>query len=230
MGKNHTDREYHAQLGAVADTLLRMAGHVEEMIADASRALSAGDAKLAAQVVTRDTQVDRLEIEVDSRCVSLLARWHPMASDLRFVTLALKVVTDLERLGDLAVNIAERVPQLLAYNPTWSWDRATEMGKVTRQMLADTMQAMTQRDAQLAESVIRRDDRVDELYHHLFQDVLQGMRDDPRLMSVGIHALSIAKWLERAADHVTNLAEQVIFMVRGEDVRHSGMGSSDPNP
>lgn len=230
MAKDHIDREYHAQLGAVADTLLRMAGHVEEMIADASRALSAGDTVLAAQVVERDAVVDRLELDLDSRCVSLLARWHPMASDLRFVTLALKVVTDLERLGDLAVNIAERVPQLVAYNPSWSWDRATEMGKVTRQMLSDTMIALNQRDAELAESVIRRDDRVDELYHHLFQDVLQSMREDPSLMSVGIHALSIAKWLERSADHVTNLAEQVIFMVRGEDVRHSGLGEEDPAP
>ena len=221
MVKYHTDREYTAQLSGIRDALLRMSGHVEVMLSDASQALSAGDAQLATKVVARDEAVDQLELEIDGRCVSVLARWQPMASDLRFVTLALKIVTDLERLGDLAVNIAERVPQLREVNFPWSWDRACEMAKLAHCMLGDVMEALVRGDAQLAENVIDQDDQMDALYHLFFQDVLESMRRDPKVMSPGIHGLSIAKWLERAGDHVTNLAEQVIFMVRGEDVRHA---------
>lgn len=223
MTKQHIDREYAAHLEGVRDALLRMAGHVEDMIADASRALSESDVDLAQRVVARDAIVDQLELDVDARCVSVLARFHPVASDLRFVTLALKVVTDLERIGDMASHIAERVPQVAHCQHSWSWDRATGMAKLTHGMLGDVMRALVHRDAALASSVTARDDQVDALYRHLHDDLVESMRRDPSSVAVAVCSLSIVHWLERMADHVTNLAEQVIFLVRGEDVRHSSL-------
>ena len=220
MAKQHTDREYNAHLEGIRESLLRMSGYVDEMIDDASRALSESDSALAKKIITRDALVDDLESEVDERCILVLARWQPMASDLRFVTLAMKMVTDLERIGDLAVNIAERVPDLGAGMHPWTWELATEMANVCRAMLKDAIDALLERDAEKAQGVLVHDDKLDELYHRLFRNVLEGMQRRPETMSAGIHALSIAKWLERMGDHVTNLAEQVIFLVRGEDVRH----------
>ena len=220
MAKQHIDREYNAHLEGIRESLLRMSGYVDEMIDDASRALSESDPALAKKIITRDALVDELESEVDERCILVLARWQPMASDLRFVTLAMKMVTDLERIGDLAVNIAERVPDLVTGMHPWTWDLATEMAKVCRAMLKDAIDALLERDVEKAQSVLVHDDTLDELYHRLFRNVLEGMQRRPDIMSAGIHALSIAKWLERMGDHVTNLAEQVIFLVRGEDVRH----------
>lgn len=221
MPKHHTDREYTTQLTGIRDALLAMAGQVEQMLVAATEALAAGNLELARQVVLRDEAVDQAEIDIDARCVSVMARWQPMASDLRFVTVALKIVTDLERLGDLAVNIAERVPQLHELTYPWSWDKAMSMARLAESMLATVTNALARSDASLAESVIERDDEMDALYHHFFQEVLECMRSDAQFMSAGIHALAIAKWLERVGDHVTNLAEQVIFSVRGQDVRHS---------
>lgn len=220
MTKPHTDREYAAHLKNLRETLLRMFGYVDEMLDEATRAVAEGNPDLAARVIERDAQVDRLESEADERCILILARWHPMASDLRFVTLALKMVTDLERIGDLAVNIAERVPELNVGTQPWNWDGATEMAKVCRAMLKTATEALIERDITKAQSVMGQDDQLDALYRNMFKAVFAGMQEHPEFIELGIHSLSIAKWLERAGDHITNLGEQVIFLVNGEDVRH----------
>lgn len=220
MIRTHTDREYTAHLNGIRKSLLRMSGYVDEMVDEATDALVAGDVELAAKVIARDGLVDDLETEVDEQCVLVLARWQPMASDLRFVTLALKMVTDLERMGDLAVNIAERVADLAHKEQTWSWDLATQMARLCRAMLKNAIDAFLELDAAKAQAVLIQDDELDSFYHRLFNQIVEGMERRASTLPAGIHALAIAKWYERIGDHATNLAEQVIYLVRGEDVRH----------
>lgn len=219
--KPHTDREYASHLDRIRDALSAMAGQVGGMLSKSMQALLQGDEALAKEVIDADAAVDDLESFVDEQTVVTFARWQPMASDLRMLTLALKIVTDLERVGDLAVNIAERVRHLRDAPLPWGWDLANDMAHIASDMLDDAMAAFLARDAERAQQVIERDDRVDGLYRRFFAEVWQGMENDPSIMTAGIDALSIAKWLERCADHVTNIAEQVIFMARGEDVRHT---------
>ena len=215
-------REYLMQKQAIKDRLLLMSGHVESMIGDSMHALTHHDVSLARQTAAHDVFVNRLEIDVDSRCVAALARFHPVASELRFLTLALKMVTDLERLGDLAANICERVHELPQPAGPFSWDRATRMGRLSQQMAHSAVSAFLDMDAERAHRVIEKDAEVDRLYVEFFDHVSDAMRKEPQSMRAGIHALSIGKWLERMADHGTNLAEHAVFLARGEDVRHPG--------
>jgi len=145
-----------------------------------------------------------------------------MASDLRFITLALKMVTDLERIGDLAVNIAERAIDLAAFPQVKPWEDMPRMADIVESMVRDAIDAFVRGDAEKARSVIARDDEVDDLYTRVFRDVLEIMIARPEVIEPGIHVQSVTKWLERIADHSTNLAEQVIFMIKGKDVRHLG--------
>lgn len=229
MQHTHTDQSYDEQLEALRNALLRMAGRVEAMIADSMEALVQRDVRLAEQTIASDAAVNASEVETDQLCLEILAQRQPMASDLRFVTLSLKMVTDLERIGDLAVNICERAIDLAAAPPPGPpgmprapWVDIPEMGRIARTMVHDAIDAFVDGDAEKAEAVIRRDDGIDALYIKVFKDVLTRMTAAPTSINEGIHLQSVAKWLERMADHSTNLAEQVIFMVRGEDIRHTG--------
>jgi phosphate transport system protein len=216
----HTDREYEGQLEELRERLLRMAGVVEQMIVDAVRATLNQDRKLAEVTIAQDTTVNRLEVESDELCLLILAKRQPMASDLRFVTLSLKMVTDLERIGDLAVNICERAIDLAGHPQPWPWDNIEGMARAVRAMIRDSIQAFVDRDVDKAQRVIARDAEVDSLYWQIFRDSLDIMRRQPNSMHDGIHVQSIAKFLERMGDHGTNLAEQVVFMVKGKDIRH----------
>lgn len=220
MDRTHTDREYEAQLRAVRERLLLMAGRVEEMIASSIRALVDRDPELARDTIRLDRKVDQDEVETDELCLLILARRQPMASDLRFITLALKMVVDLERIGDLTVNICRRAIDLAGQPPLKPWQDVPRMGALVQSMVHDAIDAFVARDAEEAQAVITRDNEVDEIYVRVFRDLLAIMLRDPTTVERGIHAQSIAKWLERIADHATNLAEQVIFLVRGKDVRH----------
>jgi phosphate transport system protein len=220
--KRHTDREYEAQLDSLRERLLRMAGLVEAMIAAAVKSFAERDVTLAHETISQDAKVNSAEVTVDELCLRILATRQPMASDLRFITLALKMVTDLERIGDLAVNICERAIDMAAVPRARSYEDMHRMAKLVQGMVHDAIEAFIEGDADKAAEVIQRDDEVDRLYEAVFQQILDAMRDDPDAVHRGIHYQSVAKWLERAADHVTNIAEQVIFMVRGEDVRHPG--------
>jgi phosphate transport system protein len=218
----HTDREYEGQLEEVREGLLRMAGVVEQMIVDSVRSALTQDRTLARDTIERDATVNRLECESDEHCLLILARRQPMAGDLRFVTLALKMVTDLERIGDLAVNIAERAIDLAEHSEQpWPWDKIENLARMIRSMIRDAIGAFVDKDPAKAQDVIARDEQADELYWSIFRSALEVMRKRPDSIHDGVHFQSIAKNLERMGDHATNLAEQVIFLVKGKDIRHA---------
>ncbi len=228
MTRAHTDREYDNQLRQVRDKLLLMAGHVEAMIANSVRALVDRDVALARRTIEHDHKVNQFEVETDELCLVILAKRQPMASDLRFITLALKMVTDLERIGDLAVNISERAFDLAGEPALGSFDDLSSMADLVQSMVRDAIDAFVHGDDDKAQRVIDRDVQVDDLYHELFRTLLLRMREDPPALERGIHLQSVAKWLERMADHATNIAEQVIFMIKGKDIRHVGHLSAPP--
>jgi phosphate transport system protein len=228
MPRAHTDREYDNQLRQLRDRLLLMAGHIEAMIANAIRALVERDVNLARRTIETDHKVNQAEIDIDELCLVILAKRQPMGSDLRFITLAFKMVTDLERIGDLAVNICERAIALAAEPPLGSYDDMIRTADLVQSMVRDAIDAFVHADDIKAQDVINRDDEVDELYHQLFRDILQMMMRDASTIQRGIHVQSVAKWLERIADHSTNLAELVVFMVNGKDIRHVGHLSAPP--
>jgi phosphate transport system protein len=228
MARAHTDREYDNQLRQLRDKLLLMAGHVESMISNAVRALVERDVNLARRTIDNDHKVNQIEVDTDELCLVILAKRQPMGSDLRFVTLALKMVTDLERIGDLGVNICERAIELAGEPPLRSYDDIVRIADLVQTMVRDAIDAFVHADDEKAQQVIARDDEVDELYHQAFRDLLAMMLRDPQAITRGIHVQSVAKWLERIADHSTNLAELVVFMVKGKDIRHLGHLSAPP--
>ena len=220
--KRHTNREFEAELQSLRDGLLGMAGRVEAMIASSVKALVERDTNLARDTIAEDSVVNQAELQNDGLCLQILAKRQPMASDLRFITLVLKMVTDLERIADLAVNICERAIDLNEEVQLKPYVDMPKMASIVQSMLHDAIEAFIDRDSAAARVVIERDDQVDEYYHVIFRDLLAIMVDDPEAVQRGIHIQSVAKYLERIADHATNLAEQVIFMVKGKDIRHEG--------
>lgn len=217
--KRHTHRDYEEELQDLRDRLLRMAGRVEEMIANSMKALVNRDAELAERTIASDHKVNRDEMETDELCLVILAKRQPMAGDLRFITIALKMVTDLERIGDLAVNICQRVIDLSKLPELGPYRDIPQMSDLVKSMVHDAIQAFIDRDVDAAQEVIERDDAVDELYHKVNRELIDMMRDED-IIERAMHVQSIAKHLERMADHTTNVAEQVVFMVRGKDIRH----------
>ncbi|HEY3445439.1 MAG TPA: phosphate signaling complex protein PhoU [Myxococcales bacterium] len=224
MPKSHTDREYEAELETLREQLLLMGAKVEEMLALGIRSLVQQDAELARRVIDLDQPVDSLEMEIDALCMRVLARRQPVASDLRFVTSALKLVTDLERIGDLAVNVGERVIELQQAPPLPEVAALPAMAEEVQGMVRDALDAFVRGDAQLARQVIGRDKAVDAHYNAVFSRLLSHMVEHPRDIFPATRLQSIAKYLERVGDHATNLAEMVVFMVSREDIRHRGGG------
>lgn len=225
----HTDRGYEAELKALLDRLLKMAGRVEEMIAQSVLAFTTCDAPLAASVIAADEVVNGDEVDLDEMCLALLARRQPLATDLRFIALALKMVTDLERIGDLAVNISERAQAMLAEPRLVApWQGANDMGGVVQLMLKDALDALVARDANAARRVIDRDAEVDALYQRALRELFDVMTEAPAVLQSGLHALAVAKHLERIGDHATNVAEEVVYLVDATDIRHAGRRSPPP--
>jgi len=220
--KAHTDKTYDVQLGDLRDKLLSLGGMVETGIASGMRALEERDSKLAEQVIAQDRQVNRLEVEIDEACRRLLVLRQPAASDLRFITTALKIVVDLERIGDLAVNVAERAIDLNQSPPLKPVHDLTRLAELCRTQLRAALDAFVDGDVAKAEQVITNDALLDSVYHNLFNELLALMMEDPRNIRRGSSLLFVAKHLERLGDHATNVAEMVIYMVRGTDVRHPG--------
>jgi phosphate transport system protein len=222
MDREHTDREYEAELARVRDHLLHMAGLVEAMIADAVRAFLQLDHELAEKTVEADQKVNRLEMDTDELCLLILAKRQPLASDLRFITIAMKMVTDLERIGDLAVNIAQRALAIDKRPEAPTIGKISEMGDAAGAMLREAIDAFVARDTARARSVWDQDDLVDRLYMELCADAQAVMQHDPEAVERGVHIQAVAKFLERIGDHANNLGELVVFMVQGKDVRHHG--------
>jgi phosphate transport system protein len=220
--RRHTDREYENELAQVRERILLMGARVEEMMTASRKAFVERDKVLANQTIRNDTQIDALEIEIDELCLQVLARRQPVASDLRFVTATLKLVTDLERIGDLCVNMCERVEELCEDPSYPTQGPVPRLGEAAQAMLHDALDAFVAGDATKAEQVIERDNVVDAYYAQLFPELVAHMMSDPTVVFRSTRMLSIGKYIERIADHATNIGELVVFMVRGLDVRHSG--------
>ncbi len=218
--KQHTDRSYDEELDDLRAKLLTLGGKVESEIAESVRALAERDTKLAEAVLGADREVNRLELEIDEKCRRLLVLRQPAASDLRFITTAMKIVVDLERIGDLAVNIAERAIDLNQSPPLRPLHDLTKLCELCQKQLRGALDAFVDADADKAEAVIKDDELVDALYHNLFNELLALMMEDSKNIRRANSLLFVAKHLERLADHATNVAEMVIFMVRGTDIRH----------
>jgi phosphate transport system protein len=216
----HTDRGYDDELEQVRAHLLEMGVKLEGMIANSLRAVLARDDVLARRTIRLDDEIDRLEVETDELCLSILARRQPVASDLRLIATALKMVTDLERVGDMAVDICKRSLEL-SRELSPPRDDLTAMTELTSGMLHDALFAFVKRDVELARALILRDQEVDARYAHVVDELLSAMIRDPSLIRDATRLQSIAKYLERVGDHATNLAEMVVFMVEAEDIRHA---------
>jgi phosphate transport system protein len=213
--REHTDQEFEQELR-----------HLREQLLLSLRALVERDSVLAQRTIEADRVVDRLEIEIDGLCLQILARRQPVASDLRFVTMVLKAVTDLERMGDLGVNISERVLELNSEPPLKPYVDLPRMADETQMMLREALDAFVAKDADRARRVIDRDQIIDDLYAQIFRELLTYMMEEAKNVYRATRLQSIAKYLERIADHATNLAELVVFMVKGSDIRHPD--SRDP--
>lgn len=222
MAIQHTDREYEAELHKLRESLLLMGAKVEEMIARSMQALIHRNSALARRMMSFDQEIDHLEVETDEICLRILARRQPVASDLRFLTTALKFVTDLERIGDLGVNICERSLELNDEAPLKPYVGLTRMAEDAQAMVRGALDAFVAGDAEAARIVILRDQLVDDSYEEILRELLTYMMEDPRTIYRATRLQSIGKYIERIGDHATNLAEMVVFMVKGMDIRHTG--------
>ena len=227
--REHTNREYEQELRRLREQLLLMGAKVEEMIRGSIRALVERETAVAEQMIAFDRKINQLELEIDELCMQILARRQPVASDLRFITMALKLVTDLERIGDLGVNICERVVELNAEPPLKPYVDMPNMAREVQEMLHEALDAFVAADADRAQRVIVRDRNVDAYYGQIFRELLTYMMEDPRNIFRATRLQSIAKYLERIGDHVTNLGEMVVFMVKGKDIRHGGRQDGGSN-
>jgi len=218
--RQHTSKHYEQQLRLLKDKLLLMSHQAEQMISDAMRARGERKPSVADEVISRDDTVDQLEVEIDTLCYEILALEQPVASDLRFLATALKIVRDLERIGDTAVNIAERARELIREPELKKLVALPIMAEAAQRILKESLDAFVNSDADLAEKVIKEDKDVDDLYEQIFRELLTYMIEDTRNISRALKLIFIAKHLERVGDHSANIAEMVVFMVRGQDIRH----------
>ena len=214
-------RHFHDELEALKQTLLAMGALVEDQIRRGMRALVDRDSELAQDVIDRDRQVNAYDVEVDEKCVELLALYQPAAGDLRFITTAMKIVTDLERIGDQAVNIAQRALELNREPQLKPYIDLPRMADNAERMVKESLDAFVARDTALARRVCAEDSAVDDLKEQIFRELLTFMMADPRTIPRAIRLILISRFLERVADHATNIAEMVIYMVDSKMVRHT---------
>jgi len=214
-------RHFHEELEALKQTLLAMGALVEDQIRRVMRALVDRDDTLAESVIERDREVNAYDVEIDEKCVELLALHQPTAGDLRFITTAMKIVTDLERIGDQAVNIAQRVRELNVEPQLKPYIDLPRMAELAQTMVKESLDAFVARDTELARRVCAADAPVDALNHQIFRELLTFMMEDAKTIPRAIRLILVSRFLERVADHATNIAEMVIFMVDSKMVRHT---------
>ncbi len=228
-----TQRHFDEELTTLKSKLLRMAGLAEDQIDKALAALVTRDSTLARQVIERDHQVNAMDVEIDEDCIRLLALHQPAARDLRLVTTAMKIATELERISDLAENICERSIELNEEPQLKPYIDIPRMGNLARIMVKESIDAFVRDDATLARRVLASDDSVDDLMEKVFRELLAFMIEDPQTVSRAIRLSFIAKYLERMADHATNIAELVVYLVEGKIIRHTtppGSSTQDLTP
>ncbi|MCC7125470.1 MAG: phosphate signaling complex protein PhoU [Acidobacteria bacterium] len=213
-------RHFQEELEALQQRLLAMGGLAEERTRLAVRGVAERNPDDILAVLNGDEPINDLHIEVDDRCVKLLALHQPMAADLRAIVAAVKINTDLERVGDLAVNVAEAAKRYLQHAPVKPLIDIPRMGDIAQEMLRDALDAFVRRDVALAEAVLIKDDELDALKTQIFRELLTYMLQDPTTIEPALDLILISRHLERIGDHATNIAEDVIFMVSARDVRH----------
>ena len=213
-------RHFEVELQALKNRLLKMGALVEERVHLAMQALMERRMEAAEAVVAGDAEVNDLQIEIDDRCLKLLATQNPMASDLRLITAAMKINADLERIGDQAVNIAENAVKVAGAPPLRPLIDLPRMAEIAEAMTRDSLDAFVRRDADLARRILARDDEVDQLKDQIFRVLLTYMMADPGTIERALGLILVSRNLERIADHATNIAEDVIFVVEAKDVRH----------
>ena len=221
----HISRRYDQDLEQLRERILAMGGNLVGMIKETMRALVERDSAAAKRMIEYDHEINRQEVAIDELSLNIIALRQPAARDLRFITLALKVSTDLERIGDLCVNIAERTLELNEEPQLKPYIDLPKMAEAAEGMIVDALEAFLRGDAELAEEVTRRDDIVDQLNVQVFRELLTFMMEDPKTISRATRLMFIGKYLERMGDHATNIAEMVIFMVKGKDIRHMGIAA-----
>ncbi|HUF23299.1 MAG TPA: phosphate signaling complex protein PhoU [Vicinamibacterales bacterium] len=214
-------RHFQDELELLKGRLLEMGGLAEERLRLSMRAVVERDAKLVEDVIAGDAPINALHIEIDDRCFKLLALHQPMAVDLRAIVAAVKINTDLERVGDLAVNIAEAVRRYLRHPPVKELIDIPRMADIAQGMLRDALDAFVRRDTTLAQAVLEADDSLDALKTQVFRELLTYMLQDPHTIEPSLDLILISRHLERIGDHATNVGEDVIFMVSARDVRHA---------
>jgi phosphate transport system protein len=213
-------RHFQEELEQLKTRLLEMGGLAEEQVRIAIKGLVDRDHDHIDRVLTSDEPLNALHIEIDNRCFTLLALFQPMAADLRAIVAAVKINTDLERVGDLAVNIAEAARRYTQRPPVKKLIDIPRMAGIAQSMLRDALDAFVRRDMQLARQVLNEDDKLDDLKTQIFRELLTYMLQDPSTIEPSLELILISRHLERIGDHATNIAEDVIFIVSARDVRH----------
>ena len=221
MEREHFSKQFDTELNEIREKLLEMGGKVEQMIADSMKSLMDRDSELAEKTIAYDHEINRLELEIDDRCLEVMARRQPTARDLRFLTLALKVVTDLERMGDQCANIAKRARELNEEPALKPYIDLPRIAQAAADMLREALESFMSGDVNLAIKVCEDDQLVDDLNEQLQRELLTFMMGDTDTIARALKINHISKCLERIADHATNVAEMVIFMVVGKDIRHT---------
>jgi phosphate transport system protein len=220
MRTEHTDKRYEEELKKLREDILYMGGLVEDQIQKAVKSLVDRDSPLAGIIIERDREVNRLDVEIDDLCIRLLALHQPAGRDLRFITTGLKITTDLERIGDMAVNICERAIELNDEPQLKPYIDIPRMAQISQRMIRESLDAFVREDTDLALKVCKDDDAVDQLNAQIFRETISFMIENPQTISRATKIGSVSKYLERIADHATNIGEMVIFMVKGKSIRH----------
>ncbi len=224
------ERHFDQDLQQLKERILYMGSLTETMIHIAIKALTDRKKELTQEVYRQEDEVNKLQIEIDERCLQMIALHQPTASDLRFITAAMKINSDLERIGDQAVNISQTTEYLLQEPALKPLIDVPRMAQIASKMLKDALDSFVNRDENLARSVLVRDDQVDELKEQVFRELLTYMISDPATIKRAIDLILIARNLERIADHATNISEDVVFVVAGKDIRHHSEGHQKPEP
>ncbi len=221
MERVHISASYDAELNNLRSSLLLMGGKIEMMISGSVRALTERDTELAERIVAMDHEINACEVAIDEKCLELLARRQPAARDLRFITLALKIVTDMERIGDQCANLAKRAIELNVEAPLKPYIDIPRMADATERMVKEALDSFVRGDDSLAVKVCEDDNFIDDLNSQIQRELFTYMLEDPKTISRALKLTYVSKYLERIADHATNIAEMVIFMVKGKDIRHT---------
>ncbi len=220
MNNPHILKTFDKELKTLKDKILEMGEMVQEAIATSIRSLVERDSELARKVIENDRLVNELEVQIDGICLSLIALRQPAGGDLRFIATGLKVNVDLERIGDLAVNISERALDLNKEPQLKPYIDIPRMDEDVRWMIRGALDAYIKRDEAIAMEVIQRDEEVDQLNTQIARELFTYMVEDAKKISSAMKIMMVSKYLERAADHAVNVAEQAIFMMKGTVVRH----------